>query len=319
MTGIILAVAATVIYNLGFVCEKRALDRLPRIEAHRVGRLLRILFTAPAWLGGFALICCGLALQVVVLSLEPLTVAQPLQASGVVVTLAFAALVLHERLGRAELACVGVIALAVLLLTLSTAGGRPGTGAGTHADPWAVAGAAVPVAAVIAGGYGWLNRRGEGASGAAGDGAVGFGFCAGLAYGYAGLSLKALSAAVFGPAPVPPGPAGYLARALESPYLYVMLGVTAAGMCLFQVALQRGRAAVVMPVSLVTSTGYLVLVGSWLFGERLPASPLPLAMRVAGGLAAVAVPVILAVTSERRVARRPAGPVSVKSSKEGAL
>jgi len=45
--GIILAVAATVIYNLGFICEKRALDRLPAIDVHRLGHLARTLFSAP--------------------------------------------------------------------------------------------------------------------------------------------------------------------------------------------------------------------------------------------------------------------------------
>src|SRR5260370_29429839 len=96
--GIILAIRATIVYNLGFIAEKRALDRLPAIEAHHLRRLVRTLFTAPAWLAGFLLICCGLVLQVLVLSLEPLTVAQPLQASGVIVTIGFSRLMLHERL-----------------------------------------------------------------------------------------------------------------------------------------------------------------------------------------------------------------------------
>jgi hypothetical protein len=78
--GIILAIAATVVYNLGFILEKRALAHLPAIDAQHVWRLVRTLFTAPAWLAGFVLICGGLVLQVLVLSLEPLTVAQPLQA-----------------------------------------------------------------------------------------------------------------------------------------------------------------------------------------------------------------------------------------------
>jgi len=286
--GIVVAVAATVVYNLGFICEKRALDRLPRVEAHRVWRLVRTLFTAPAWLAGFALICCGLVMQVVVLSLEPLTIAQPLQACGIVVTLLLSWLMLHERLGRAELACVAVIAVAVLLLALS-AGNGPGTGAGTHAAAGAIAVAAVPVALVVAAGYVWGSRRAS---------SVCYSFCAGLAYGYAGLAMKALSAAVF----TASRPVGFsdLAAALASPYLYVLLGATAVGMCLFQVALQRGRASIVLPVSLVMSTGYLVLVGSWLFHERLPASPVLLAMRLAGGLAAVTVPVILAAAAERR-------------------
>ena len=60
-------------------------------------------------------------------------------------------------------------------------------------------------------------------------------------------------------------------------------------MCLFQVALQRSPASIIMPISLVISTAYLVVIGSWLFHERLPASPVLLAMRLGGGVAAVAV------------------------------
>jgi multidrug transporter EmrE-like cation transporter len=155
--GIILAVAATVIYNLGFICEKRALDRLPAIEAHRLGHLVRTLFTAPAWLAGFLLICCGLMLQVLVLSLEPLTVAQPLQASGVVVTILFSRLILHERLGRAELTCIGIIAVAVGLLSLSNGHG-PGAEAGTHAAGAAIAAAAIPACLAVPAIYYLANR-----------------------------------------------------------------------------------------------------------------------------------------------------------------
>lgn len=282
--GIVLAVAATVVYNLGFILEKRALDRLPRLEAHRLGRLLRTLFTAPSWLAGFAAICCGLALQAVVLSLLPLTIAQPLQASGILVTLLFSWLMLHERLGGAEFACMAVIVAAVALLSLSEADGA-GTQVGTHAAAGAIALVVLPVAVVVVVVSAAVTAWGRGVS-------VGYGFCAGLIYGYAGLALKALSAAVFGTRHV--GLAADAVAALTSPYLYVMLGSTAVGMCLFQVALQRGRASIVMPVNLVMSTGFLVVVGSWLFHEMLPPSPAALGMRLAGGVAAVAVPVILA-------------------------
>src|SRR5260370_25122428 len=95
--------------------EKRALDRLPALEAHHLRRLARTLFSAPAWLAGFLLICGGLVLQLLVLSLEPLTVAQPLQASGVVVTILFSRLLLHERLGPPELAWIRGIALPAAL------------------------------------------------------------------------------------------------------------------------------------------------------------------------------------------------------------
>jgi drug/metabolite transporter (DMT)-like permease len=286
--GIALAIVATITYNLGFIVEKRALGRLPALEAHHVRRLARTLFSAPAWLAGFLLICGGLVLQLLVLSLEPLTVAQPLQASGVAVMILFSRLLLHERPGRAELACIAVIAVAVVLLSLSSGHG-PGAEAGTHAAGAAIAVAAIPACVAVPVIYGQARRR---------DRLTGVraACCAGLAYGFAGVALKALSAAIFA---TPHSRGALLAAAVTSPYLYAMLVSSAIGMCLFQVALQRGQASVVLPVSLVIGTGYLVVVGSWLFHEQLPASPVPLAMRLGGGVAAAAVPVILVVVSER--------------------
>ena len=291
--GIVLAVAATIIYNLGFIQEKRALAHLPAIEAHQLRQLARTLFTAPAWLAGFLLICAGLVLQVLVLSLEPLTVAQPLQACGIVVTILFSRLVLHERLGRAQLTCIGVIAVAVLLLSLSSGHG-PGPEAGTRAAGAAVAAAALPACLAVAVIYHRARRRRHRVTG------VSYGCCAGVVYGFAGVALKALSATMFA---APHSRDSLFAAAVTSPYLYVMLASSATGMCLFQVALQRSPASIVMPISLVISTGYLLVIGSWLFHERLPASPVPLAMRLGGGAAAVAVPVILTLISERSAGR----------------
>lgn len=323
--GIILAVAAAVIYNLGFILEKRALARLPAIDTHHLWRLVYTLFTAPAWLAGFALICGGLVLQVLVLSLEPLTVVQPLQACGVVVTIVLSRLVLHERLGRTELACIGVIAVAVLLLGLSV--GR-NAGAGAHAAGIAIAAAAAPACLAGLVIYLWVHRASSRRHRYPVSG-VSYGLCAGLMYGVAGLALKALSAAIFTSRAAPHVPAaalaihtvaaragavgphhpagGLLVAAVLSPYLYAVLACSAVGMCLFQTALQRSPASVILPMSNIISTGYLVVIGSWLFHEGLPAGLAPLAMRLGGGVAAVAVPVILAVAAEGASSRRRPG------------
>jgi len=296
--GVAIALVATTIYNVGFVLEKRALTYLPVIDAHRIWSLLRTLFTAPGWLAGFALILIGMVLQLVVLSLEPLTVAQPLQASGVVVTILLSRLVLRERLGRTELVCIAVLVASVILLSLS---GGHGSQAGTHADGLSVTLAALPGFALCAGIYWAAQRAGRarhryrrGVSG------VSYGLCAGLMYGVAGLALKCLSASLF---------SGHRAHSLVaaaalSPYLYVALGCMAAGLCLFQTALQRSPASIVVPLGAIISTGYLIVIGSWLFHERLPASPVLLSLRLIGGIAAVFVPVVLTVTAERAAARR---------------
>jgi drug/metabolite transporter (DMT)-like permease len=295
--GVVLAVVATAVYNLGFILEKRALARLPAVDVHHVGPLVRTLFTAPAWLAGFALICGGLVLQIVVLSLVPLTVAQPLQASGVVVTILMSRVVLHERLGRTELTCIAVIAVAVLLLGLSVGSG---TAAGEHASGSGIAAAAAP--ALLAGLVIFLfARRASRRRHRYPVGGISYGLCAGLVYGVAGLALKALSAAIFtGKSHLG---AGLLAAAILSPYLYAVVACSAAGMFLFQTALQRSPASVILPLSNIIGTGYLIVIGSLLFHERLPAGLAPLAMRLAGGIAAVAVPVILAVAAERTAAR----------------
>jgi drug/metabolite transporter (DMT)-like permease len=296
--GIAVALLAATVYNLGFVLEKRALGRMPAIDPRHLRELLHTLFTAPAWLVGFTLIAGGLVLQVVVLSLEPLTVAQPLQASGVVVTIVLSRLVLRERLGAAELACVGAIAGSVVLLSLSNGGGSAGA-VGVHADGLAIAAAATPtcLSGLII--YNWTHRAFARRHRFPVTG-VGYGLSAGLMYGVAGLALKALSAEVF------PGTSrhGSLFVAASSPYLWLLLGCSAIGMCLFQTALQRCPASIVVPVSTVISSGYLVIIGSWLFQERLPADPALLAMRLGGGLIAVTVPIILTVAAERAVARR---------------
>jgi drug/metabolite transporter (DMT)-like permease len=328
--GIILAITATVVYNLGFIKEKQALDRLPPLDAHKIGRLIRTLFTSLGWLAGFLLICLGILLQLLVLALEPLSVAQPLQSTGVIVTVVFSRVMLHERLGRAELSCVAVIGVAAVLLGLSSGGGS-GSAAGTHAAGAAVAAAAVPACLAFLILYSLASRasrrpprhraprshaRHRASRVRRGVTGVSYGLGAGLIYGFSGVALKALSATIFG---ARHSAHTLIVLAITSPYLYVMLLTSAAGMVLFQVALQRSPASVVMPISLVMSTGYLVIAGSWLFHERLPASPGLLAMRLVGGLAAVSMPVIMTILSERRTAARvPHDLTNSDSRKEGA-
>jgi drug/metabolite transporter (DMT)-like permease len=313
--GVALAVVATAIYNLGFILEKRALVRLPAIDVHHPLPLLRTLFTAPAWLGGFALICGGLVLQLVVLSLVPLTVAQPLQASGVVVTILMSRLVLHEKLGRTELGCIAVIALAVLLLGLSVGGG---SAAGEHAPGTAITVAAAPACLASLALFLFARKASRRRHRYPVSGLI-YGLCAGLMYGVAGLVLKALSAVIFGRGGSEHLGAGLLIAAVASPYFYAVGLTSVAGMFLFQTALQRSPASVILPLSNIVGTAYLILVGSWLFHERLPAGPAPLAMRLAGGLAAVTVPVVLAIAAERATARARARAAGRQRQRPGPL
>src|SRR5438046_8679392 len=109
------------------------------LNLRRVLRVLVSLATSRAWLGGFALMLTGLACQTIALTFEPVSVVQPVLASGVVLVLVLSRLVLRERLHGGETWCVAAIAVSVGLLGMSATGvkdshpaspGRAGVGTG---------------------------------------------------------------------------------------------------------------------------------------------------------------------------------------------
>jgi drug/metabolite transporter (DMT)-like permease len=284
--GLALALLATTAYNSGLIVEKQALGRLPAISSRRVISLALTVGSSPRWLIGFALMLCGLAFQVLALTLAPVTVVQPVIASGVAVVLVLSRLVLREHLGRGEYACVAVMALSVILLALSA--GSAAAEVGHRFGGWQAAAVAIPsVLLALAAGASALRagsrRHGPPVSG------VSYGVATGLLYGVAALAIKALSGALLHRH----GAAAILIAVVSSPYLYVMAGCSAAGLLLFQTALQRCRIAIVAPVSNVLGSIYFMVAGTWLFHERLPSDPVLLSLRLVGIVIAVCVVVLL--------------------------
>ncbi len=293
--GLALALLATSAYNSGLIVEKQALGQLPAISGRRVVALALTLVSSPRWLTGFALMLCGLAFQVLALTLAPVTVVQPVIASGVAVVLVLSRLVLREHLGRVEYAYVAVMALSVILLALSA--GSAAAEVGHHYSDLRIAGVAVPsVLLGLATGCSALRaasrRHGPPATG------VSYGIATGLLYGVAALAIKALSGSLLHRH----GIGGALIGVVSSPYLYVMAACSAAGMLLFQTAMQRCRISIVAPVSIVLGSIYFMVIGTWLFHERLPADPARLAVRLIG----IAVAGIVVVALSRQTATAPA-------------
>ena len=281
-TGILLALVATTAYNVGLIQEKRALGQLPALDIRRVLRVIVSLMTSRAWLAGFALMLTGLACQTIALTFEPVSVVQPVLASGVVLVLVLSRLVLRERLHGGETWCVAVIAVSVVLLAMSATGAKDSH----HASPGWVAAVMIPSAVV---GLVFVapslrgRRRGTTAAG------VWAGVGTGLLYEVAALAIKALSGILVGHQTA----ADIAIGVISSPYLYVLGGSLAVAMLLFQGALQAGRASIVVPVSNVTGSVYFIIAGTWLFHEHLPASPGKLVLRLAGIALAVLVLVAL--------------------------
>jgi len=301
--GIALALLSATSYNIGLIQEKRALSRMAALDLRlrRVPRVIASLLADPAWLAGFALMLLGLACQIVVLTFEPVSLVQPVLASGVALVLVLSRLVLRERLGTVEFGCVAAMAVSVVLLAASA--GQAGGGAGHHASPGWMAAVAVP--SVVIGllvGASPLRHRSPGYRAPAAG--VCFGVGTGLLYGVAALAIKGLSGVLVGPHRALHIAAGILA----SPYLYVLAGCSAAAMLLYQVALQSCRASIVVPVSNVTGSVYFMIAGTWLFHEHLPSSPAKLGLR----LTAIVVAGFVLVALSRQAAEEPLpGPAAV--------
>jgi hypothetical protein len=284
--GIPLALATTSAFNTGLILEKRALDKMSALNLRRVRVVVTSLLANPAWLGGFALMVTGLACQVIVLTFEPISLVQPILASGLALSLVLSRLVLRERLAGAESWCVGAMVVSLILLALSQeAAPAHGTQAASTLPAVAVIVPSI-VAGLLIAVQPLRSRLGRHRSAATG---ICAGIGTGLLYGVSSLTTKGLSAVLTRSHTL----TGLAAGIILSPYLYLLAGCSAAALLLYQAALQACRASILIPVSNVVSGLYFVIAGTWLFHEHLPASPVKLTLRLAGIAAAGLVLVVL--------------------------
>ena len=296
--GIPLALVTTSSFNTGLILEKRALDKMPALNLRKVTVVIVSLLASPAWLAGFALMATGLACQVIVLTFEPISLVQPILASGLALSLVLSRLVLRERLAGAEGWCVAAMVASLILLALS----QDNAPAGAAQNAGTLPAVAVIVPSIAAGlliaARPLRARLGRHRSAATG---ICAGIGTGLLYGVASLTTKGLSGILSRSHTL----GSLVAGIVLSPYLYLLVGCSAAALLLYQAALQASRASILIPVSNVVSGLYFVIAGTWLFHEHLPSSPVKLALRLAGIAAAGLVLVVLS-----RQAAAPAQPAT---------
>jgi drug/metabolite transporter (DMT)-like permease len=150
LSGVLLAVAAAACFECSYVLQALEVRTLPAIGRPGLG-VLRRLAARPRWTLAIALGLAGFALQVLALRHAPVSLVQPLLASGLLGLLAFSVLVLHEPVGRRELAAVGAIVAGVGAIAIAD----PARGESTDAAAFALAAAVLGAAALSA----FVSRR----------------------------------------------------------------------------------------------------------------------------------------------------------------
>ena len=116
--GIAAACGASVLYDLSIALQALEVREVPRDHSMRPALLVR-LFRNPRWVLATAVGVLGWPLQVLALTLAPLTVVQPCLALGLFLLLGLGVRVLHERVGALEIGAVLAITVGVVGISLS--------------------------------------------------------------------------------------------------------------------------------------------------------------------------------------------------------
>ncbi|MQY06228.1 DMT family transporter [Actinomadura macrotermitis] len=276
MNGIVAAFGATALYYVGFAGFKLAADRMPELRGNRILHMIWTILTSWVFLVALALVLGGLSLQILALSELSLGVAVPIFMSGVVPLLVIAMLFFGDRLTAREWLSLALIGVGIVLLVVSV--GTPPPIRAVSVPAWKLAvslipSVVVPLLVLIFDDYRPEGRHARPVTG------IAYGLSAGFPIGTAELAIKGWS-----------DHGGLGLGILSTPYPYITVLAAAIGFGVLVTAFQRCRVTIVAAVMTVSAKTYLLLMGSFLYGEPWPSNGLHALLRVAGlaiGVAAV--------------------------------
>jgi hypothetical protein len=268
--GLSLALLASVALNVSYLIQHVGAASVPRIDIRRPMRTLSALASSRLWLVGGALGLAGWGMHVAALTKAPLSLVQAFLVGGIALLAPFAVRVLGHRLTAGELAGIGLMALALLALTM----GRGRVGIHSRFHPWALG--SYLAGACVAGGALLLTERRR---------AHAMGLAGGCLYGAADVTIKALT--------------GIASRhgavgVLTSPWLAAAIATSVAAFFCFQRGLQAGKAMPVIALMTAGTNVVSVLGGLIVFRDPLGHRPGMILLHAAAFLAVGAAAWLLA-------------------------
>ena len=130
--ALILITLCAILWDVGIVLQKQAVDRVQRIRFGRAtAASLRVLLKSGRWLVGLGASAAGWGLFVAALAFIPVSVARAIQGSGFVILAVFSLVFLRHRLSARE--WLGVVLVTSGIVALGIANGSSGTVQG-HPD-----------------------------------------------------------------------------------------------------------------------------------------------------------------------------------------
>ena len=287
--GAVMALAATVLINYSNYMQKRELDHLPRIGSTGAIETIRAFLGCRPWLEAQGMQIAGAWLHNVAVAFAPLSVVQPINASGICLLVLLAIARLREKASVVDWIGIGSIVTGVLLLGITLIKTPSSTTAYRPVILWffIILMMAVSLSSLVAS----FTRKDERASSFLG---IGVGMLVGLTAIFTKMAWTDIGNR---------WPEYRVAGFLYSSYFWFAIFITIVCMVLFQTALQRGAAIVVVPLVTGFSNLIPIVVGFIAFREPFPTGTLMVSLRLSSVLLIIGGAILLSLRREEASAK----------------
>ncbi|MHB8780942.1 MAG: hypothetical protein ACYC55_06125 [Candidatus Geothermincolia bacterium] len=289
--GLLVAGLSTFLMNYGVFLLKREVDLLPRLGVHGTLRTIWAFLTSRAWLKAQGLQLAGGFLHIVAIGLAPLSLVEPVDTAGICFLVILTVLYLGERASITDWIGIGVIILGIIMLAVSVV--QP------HEDfsynPIITGFFILLLSGIVI--YSFFvafSRRGEEVSAFVG---LGLGVLIGLNAILIKLGLNDMGNL---------WKTYHFASLWHSSYAMMALFGSIVAQVFFQVALQRGRALLVVPLVTGFSNMIPIVVGVLALKEPFPTEFRMVVVRLFSFVFIIGGAIILSIQGEHQ---EPAAPV----------
>ncbi len=117
--GLLVALASTCCMNYGVFLLKREVDLLPRLEVHSLWRTLKAFITSRPWLKAQGLQFSGGMLHIIAIGLAPLSLVEPIDTAGICFLVILSVIYLGERARLSDWLGIAVILVGITLLGIT--------------------------------------------------------------------------------------------------------------------------------------------------------------------------------------------------------
>lgn len=282
--GIAFALACALVANVGLLCKYRGAMAAPAVELRHPMRSAVALFRSRWWTIGFFVAFVAWTLHVVALSMAPLSLVETTISGGLLLLAWLAERWFGVKVGPREWIGLGLCAVGLGLLGVTSAGG------GGASSRYSVEAMVAFEAAAVGIGAALLLSGSAGAPGRASGPALGI--AAGLMLGVANVAVKALTGTV---------PGDLLA--ILSPWALTALVAGVGAFLALGRGLQIGGAIPVITLSSVSANLVSVAGGIAVFGDPMGTDPLAIAARSLAFAAVIAAAIVLPAPGHAAAAR----------------